>query len=298
MTIQTLNDSFGIDKHIHFHLGRGDLPVAMLENKFGTATVCLCGAQVLSYEPTNHDPVIWVSRYTNYGEGKVIRGGIPVIFPWFGPHPTDDEKYAHGFARRQLWDVKKTEQDDDGRTRITMTLHDNDTTRAVWPHAFELCLTVTLGEKLNVSMAYKNLGTESFTVTDALHTYFPVADSTKIKVRGLENVHYLDQLDGFKRKYRPNPIGIWEEVDRIYINSEEQCDIVDPVKGRTIHVAKSGSRSTVVWNPWVDKAARMTDLGDEEYWEFICVESGNVKQNAITLAPNESHETRQTIWIT
>jgi len=64
-------------------------------------------------------------------------------------------------------------------------------------------------------------------------------------------------------------------------------EIIDPALGRTIHVRKSGSMSTVVWNPWIEKSRRMPDFGDDEFPHMVCVESGNVREHAITLGPGQ-----------
>jgi D-hexose-6-phosphate mutarotase len=77
-------------------------------------------------------------------------------------------------------------------------------------------------------------------------------------------------------------------VDRLYLNATGTVEILDPRLGRKIRVEKQGSASTVVWNPWIAKSRQMPDFGDEEYERMICVESGNVASNSISLPPGGS----------
>ncbi len=294
--IDQLNAQFAIPDHIQFLSGPGEFPIAALQNGYGSAAVSVYGGHVLSYQPTGHEPVIWVSQLANYEAGSAIRGGIPIIFPWFGSHPADTSKPSHGFARRSMWQVTQTAQAASGETSITLVLTDTSATTALWPHQFKLSVTVTLGTRLEVSMRCDNLGDAAITMTNALHTYFAVADSTNITIKGLERIDYLDQLNDMQRKSSALPIQIAAEVDRIYLENSQQVDIVDPGLARTIHIRKQGSQSTVVWNPWIEKSARMGDFGDAEYLEMVCVEAGNVGDAAVTIAPNASHETRQIIW--
>src|SRR5258708_3370850 len=74
----------------------------------GAAEIYLNGATVTRYD-YNGKPVLFCSRTSKYEAGKAIRGGVPVIFPWFGPHPTDPKLPQHGFARSAEWSIASTQ---------------------------------------------------------------------------------------------------------------------------------------------------------------------------------------------
>lgn len=287
--LQTLNDRFAIAKHLSFQSGSGDLIVAEIKNGLASATVALLGAHVMSFQPDGYDPVLWMSKQRFYEVGKPIRGGIPVCWPWFANHPTDPEKPMHGFVRSALWKVKETTVTDNGATQIRLSICDDESTRTLWPYRFELELVVTVGQELSVERIAKNTGDEAFTYNGALHTYFAVSDVSQITIHGVEGCFYLDNVADFAQKLQQGPIIINSEVDRIYLNTTAECVIADPGLRRQIHVAKTGSRTTVVWNPWMEKSKRMKDFGDQEYPGMVCVETANARDDRITVNPGGEH---------
>lgn len=289
MDISALDQNFGVAGRISFAAGPGGLPLAELKAPSGTAGVLLQGGQVLRYEPRHQPPVLWVSREAAFAPGKAVRGGIPVCWPWFGPHPLDKSKPSHGFARTRNWEVVTAKGLDDGAAFLELGLRDAEETRAIWPHAFELRLRVTLGAELRVELAARNTGKEPFTCGGALHSYFAVSDVAKVAVHGLDGAAYLDQLDGLRRKVQRGPVTVQAETDRIYVDTGSECVIEDTGRGRRIRIAKWGSRSTVVWNPWIEKARRLTDFGDGEYPGMLCVETANAGDDTATLAPGAEH---------
>ena len=139
----------------------------------------------------------------------------------------------------------------------------------------------------------ENTGQQSQTISEALHTYFAVTDVRQVQVYGLENTDYLDKVDGFMRKHQAGAVTIDAEVDRVYLDTESECIIDDVAGQRHIHVQKRGSRSTVVWNPWQDKAEAMGDMGEQGYLSMLCVESANAMQNAVTIPAGQSHR----LWV-
>ncbi|MEM7111959.1 MAG: D-hexose-6-phosphate mutarotase [Chloroflexota bacterium] len=286
--IEQLNEQFGVDQQIRFYSGNGRLPTVEMVNRFGKTAVSIYAGHVLSYQPHDQEPVLWVSQLAQYSEGKAIRGGIPVIWPWFGAHPTDDTKSSHGLARRMAWEVVGTQASGDSRI-LRLSLTDNADTRAIWPYPFQLTLTVILDHTLTVDLAMANTGNTPFTITQALHSYFTISDVTQIAIHGLDQTAYLDQLDNMQRKRQSGPITIDEEVDRIYVDTTADCVIEDATLGRRIRIAKQGSGSTVVWNPWIAKAARMGDFGDEEYQGMVCIETTNAADDKVTILPGDGH---------
>jgi glucose-6-phosphate 1-epimerase len=287
--LQALNDSFAITNQIAFTAGPGGLTLAEIRNSHAAATVGLYGGQVLAYQPRGQMPVLWTSGRSLYQPGKAIRGGIPVCWPWFGPHPTDPSRPAHGFARTAMWSVLATAALASGATQIRLRLSDSDATLELWPHAFDLRVVVTVGADLRVELIARNPGDAPYTYSGALHSYFAVADAGAIAIRGLEGCEYIDKVDGDQRKLQRGPVTIEAETDRVYLNTAATCTIEDPGQERQISVAKSGSRTTVVWNPWAEKARRLLDFGDEEYHGMVCVETANADGDSVTVAPGGEH---------
>jgi glucose-6-phosphate 1-epimerase len=286
--IQSLNDSFAISEHISFEGGPGGWAVAEIRNAHAAATVSLYGGQALTFQPHGHAPVLWASGHSLYRAGKAIRAGIPICWPWFGPHPTDPAQPAHGFVRTATWNVLSVAALADGATQIRMRVRDRDLPEGRWPHIFDLRCVVTVGTELRVELIARNPGDAPYTYSGALHSYFSVSDIGAITIHGLDSCDYLDQLDG-QRKTQQGPITIGAETDRIYLDTTATCVIDDPGLGRRIRVAKAGSHSTVVWNPWVEKARRLADFGEEEYHDMVCVETANAATNAVTVAPDNEH---------
>ena len=257
-----------------------------LRHHGATAAVTPHGAHVTHYQPAGQRPVLWMSDLALFQDGKAIRGGIPVIWPWFGSHPTDSDQASHGVARRMGWQVLGVTES----AAKFMLLPEGEHVHPKVDGSFVVTLDLILDEALTVNLTTTNVGKTRFHMTAALHSYFRVADVAQIELRGLDGRTYIDQLDGDQRKVQPGAITINQEVDRIYVDSADTVEIVDPVWGRTIEVAKEGSLSTVVWNPWIDKSKRMADFGDDEYVGMVCVETTNAADDGRTLEPGESHQ--------
>jgi D-hexose-6-phosphate mutarotase len=294
-----VNDRFAIPFKLRFKQQgdglAGAVVVADITNAHATASICLQGGQVLSWQPvTTADPVIWLSTDAQFTPGKAIRGGIPVCWPWFGAHASNDKLPentlpAHGFARTQPWQVKSTRSLDDGSTEISLTLPLTQGMQAMWPHQAQLDMLINVGETLKIALITRNLGAENFVITEALHTYFAVSSIAQIEVNGLHGIHFHDKAAGWTEGDQVGAISFGEEVDRVYVNTSERCTIVDAGFKRRIHIAKLGSQSTVVWNPWAARAAQMGDLGQDGWKRFVCVESANARENAVIVPAGKSH---------
>jgi dihydroxy-acid dehydratase len=286
---------FAIPGQLGFRVGAGGLTYADIDNHGGRATICLQGAHLVSFRPkSQREPVVWVSEDARFAPGKSIRGGMPVCWPWFGAHPVEPTFPAHGFARTVPWEVVHTRRRNDARTEITLALVDSDATRAQWPHATRLTLTLIVGEKLEARLATTNLGDVPFEIGEALHTYFQISDIGAVEVTGLEGCDYYDKVDGMKRRRQSGPVRFTGEVDRVYVGTTADCVIIDPGFKRRIRIAKSGSRATVVWTPWQEKAEKMGDMGrgraGQGGWrEMVCVESANALDEVVSVAPGETH---------
>src|SRR5215207_5751336 len=244
-----LNEQFAIAQHITFAATAGGLPVAEIHNSHAAASVALQGGHVITFQPHGQQPVLWVSSLSAFEPGRTIRGGIPVCWPWFGSHPTDPSKPFHGFVRAAMWQVRGTSVEDDA-TELRLGLTESEDTLALWPHAFDLEIVVTIGAQLHIELIARNPGEQSFVCGGALHTYYTVGDVRQIAIHGLDGRDYLDKVEGFKRKQQLGPVTIEAETDRVYLDTDAACVIDDPVLKRRIRVAKAGSNTTVVWNPW------------------------------------------------
>lgn len=259
-----------------------------IKNELGSAIVSLMGAHVISYQKANSEDILWMSDKSYMEYGKPIRGGIPVCWPWFGPHPDAERKLpSHGLGRIAIWDVKEKTECPDGSSKLVMTLSGSRLPDEF--SALDAEIEIIVGSSLKINLKTTNNGEKDYALTEALHTYFNVADCTKLHVEGLKNTAYIDKVDGGIEKMQTEDVRIGEEVDRIYMNTVAACTLVDEVTNRKVEISKKGSTSTVVWNPWVKKSIAMPDFGDEEYHTMICVETVNAGKDVITLKKGESH---------
>lgn len=288
LDVNTLSERFEIPGHVVVKEGPAGLVLLDVTNTLGSSTIALQGAHIMTWAPRGEAPVIWLSPFGKFATGKSIRGGVPICWPWFGPHESDAKLPGHGYARTTMWEVVRTEAVGDS-TRLVFRLIENSVTKAQWPHDTEVTLTVTVGQTLSIQLTTTNRSAQAVTLGDALHTYFEVKDVRDIKILGLENCPYIDKVDGQKRKQQQGPVTIDQEVDRIYLESTQDCILDDPGLQRKIRIAKRGSRSTVVWNPWIEKAAKMGDFGENGYLGMVCIESANAADDVISLAPGASH---------
>ena len=288
-----LNRDFGIPKQLVFIDGPSG-PRAHVNNQHATATIEMQGAHVMLYQPRNQLPVLWLSVYGKFAPGKSIRGGVPICWPWFGPHASATAYPSHGFARTVMWEVAAVHSNNDGATRLELHLPAASKNIQQWPYLSEVALHITVGDRLELALITRNTGDQAFVLGDALHTYFSVKDTRSISIQGLEGCPYIDKVDGSKRKIQSGDVTITAEMDRIYLDSTKDCVIFDPGYKRLLRIAKRNSRSTIVWNPWVEKAEKMGDLGPDGYLHMVCVESANADADVVTLAPGKEHQLQVT----
>ena len=281
----TTSKNLEIPGQVIFTEGNGELPKLDINTRWSRAELYLHGAQITHFQINDQPPVLFLSRLSRFKEGAPIRGGIPVIFPWFGPR---EGEAAHGFARIQLWELREISQLSDGGLMLRLSLPDSPAA-ALFPK-FTAEYRVTLARTLSVELIVTN-DTEDrdFTFENCLHAYFQVGDITAVSVTGLKGADYMDRVGGVSRKTeRAEHVKISGEIDSVYLNAPQAVEIHDSKLQRRIRIEKSGSLSTVVWNPWVDRSQQIPDFGNEEYREMICVEAGNVGENKITLPAGKS----------
>ena len=285
-----LNDQFAIPFKLRFKPSGDGLIVADISNTLASASICLQGGQLLRWQPVSTaEPVLWLSKDARFATGKSIRGGIPVCWPWFGAHALKAGFPAHGFARTQAWQVKGSRTLDDGSIELSLTMPISAMSQTMWPHQVQLDMLVNVGETLKIALITRNLSDVEFTITEALHTYFAVSDIAQIHVDGLDGVHFHDKAAGWIEGDQAGAISFSEEVDRVYVNSPQPCSIVDAGFNRRIHINKIGSQSTVVWNPWAERATQMGDIGQDGWKRFVCVESANALSNFVTVPAGKLH---------
>jgi glucose-6-phosphate 1-epimerase len=280
MAITNLQKTLEIPGRVLFSEGNGDLPRLEINTAWSSAEVYLHGAHITHFQKKDEPPLLFLSQLSRFNEGTPIRGGIPVIFPWFGPR---EGEAAHGFARTQAWELREVAQLPTGGVCLRLSLPDSPA--AALFQKFSADYSITIGKTLTAELTVVNLSPhQDFTFENCLHSYFAIGDINAISITGLKGVDYQDKTENFARKTeRAEHIKISRETDRIYLDSTSTVEIHDSNLQRRIRVEKSGSLSTVVWNPWVDKAEQMPDFGGDEFKKMVCVESGNVAENRVTL---------------
>jgi glucose-6-phosphate 1-epimerase len=253
-------------------------PIFQIDHPTCVARVALHGAHVLSWQPVNEDEVLYLSPDAVFQEGKAIRGGIPICWPWFNAHPADSAQPSHGFVRTRFWEFLGASENEFGvELRFAVT-------DGIWKAE----ITIHAGEVLEVSLKSKNESEVPIVVSGALHTYLGVSDISQVRVVNLDGSSYLDTVGERVMRKQKGDVVFDREVDRIYESSTSTL-LVDDLSGRTILIEKMGSPSTVVWNPWIDKAAALSDLPDDGYQKFCCIEAAIANDRAEIIMPGSSH---------
>lgn len=263
--------------------GRGGLPALAVRSERGEGTIYLQGAHVAEWQPAGADPVLWLSQRSEYAHQRPIRGGIPVCAPWFGPGLDGDRVPPHGWFRLHEWQVVSAE-DTDGTVTVTFAI---DGAVAHMPEVTAQYV-VTMGEALDLELTIAV--TSPMVVEEALHTYLAVGDIHRTHVEGLAGATYLDKVAGGEVS-QEGPVTFTAQTDRVY-DSPGSVTVVDEQSQRRIVVTKENSATTVVWNPWSDKAATMPDFGDDEWPGMVCVEVANAVGRALRLEEDTSHTMR------
>lgn len=288
--LHQLNKRFGIDDVLRFSAGEGGLWRAAITTDKCVAEIYRDGAHLTRWRPIGCEDVLWLSAQARFEYAKAIRGGVPICFPWFADNQpdTDPDGPAHGYARITPWQF----------TDATYTQGDLTLTLINTIHPFALTYRVTFGDTLTMALTVANTSNIPATFEAALHTYFTISQIRQVRVFGLENADYLDTVGGNNKPRTQNdqPVTFNQEIDRTY-TSDAAVRIEDPGLARSILIDKTGSDSTVVWNPWLNKARAMADFGDDEWPGMLCVETANAQPHAVTLDPAESHTMTATLRV-
>jgi glucose-6-phosphate 1-epimerase len=236
------------------------------------AIATLQGGHLVSWIPAGGTEALFVSGRSPFAPGRSIRGGVPVVFPQFGPR---GPLVQHGFARTQLWRLVEEE----GGVAI-FRLESSEETLKLWPHAFELDLAIAIGgPRLAMELRARNSGEVGFSFTAALHTYFRIADSTSVRLDGLPPAAC-------------RPLHTADLLDRIFLAPSPRTRLVDA--SRELVIAQEGFRDTVVWNPGRERAAAMPDMDPEGYRYMLCVEAAAIEP-PVTLPPGREWKGSQAI---
>ena len=302
MDLQELTDHFAIPGVLTFSQNENGLLRASITTPACTAELYLQGAHLTQWQPTGHKPVLFLSDRSAFTPGKAIRGGVPLIFPWFGPRTAAPEAPrtdgpSHGFARTADWTLAFAALAGDD-LHLTLTLSPNDTTRALGYDHFQLAYELTLGTELRLQLAVANQSATPLHFEEAFHSYFSVGDAQQISLIGLSDTDYLDKTDDLKPKHQSDTLlKLTGETDRPYLNTVTTINLDDPVLKRRITVCKANSKSTVIWNPWAELTAKLPDMDPSGWLTMICIETANVATNAITLPPGQRHLLQAHIFV-
>lgn len=295
-----LKNEFGISGVLDFADTEHGLVKASVQLGSGASgEVYLQGAHVTGWQPAGGRSVLFMSPNSAFAPGKAIRGGIPLIFPWFGPNQRVPSAPQHGFARAAPWQLEAVEQAaGGGAVTLRFVLTDADIGSTVWPEKFRAVYSVTFGATLELRLAVQNRAGHQIAFEEALHTYFAISDIATAGIIGLAGTTYIDKTDGFQRKPQSaERLVLSRETDSVYLDTPARATIDDPGWGRRIVIEKQGARSSVVWNPWAEKAAGLADLGGAAWRGFVCVECGNIADDEVSLDADAEHVMTATVSV-
>jgi glucose-6-phosphate 1-epimerase len=292
-TTTALDRRHGIAGVAHLVEGQGGLTQVRVTTAAATGEIYLHGAHVTSWRPAGHPDALFVSAASRWEPGRGIRGGIPVCFPWFANKAGDPQAPSHGFVRTRSWtldSIAHTGAD----VVVNLSIESDAQTRELWPFDFRLVLRATFGAMLHVELTATNTGDAPLNFEEALHTYYAIGDAASVRISGLDGGRYRDKVDGGRERVQQGDITIDGETDRVYLDTTAAVEIHDPALQRRLHISKSGSRSTVVWNPWIERARALADLQDD-WRRMVCVETANVAPSDVVLQPGGSHRLALTV---
>lgn len=273
--MQTLVDQAGVSlSHTP-----GGCPLLHLQHAHFSATVALVGGQLLQYQTKQNPALLYLSPLAQLQAGRAIRGGVPVCWPWFGPHPQNPEAPQHGVARTSLWQLESLTRD---------------------PHGFQLSLSrpevqdmsvrlhYTLSDQIRIDLTTINHAPNAQTISCALHSYLAISHAEQARITGLSGTRYLDKLTAQTLQHTEDSLSCKGELDRV-VYDVPALELHDPLWNRRIRVETEGSNTLVLWNPGEAKARALKDLPDQAWQDFVCIEAANAELDARCLAPGDSH---------
>ncbi|MFT6201599.1 MAG: glucose-6-phosphate 1-epimerase [Candidatus Endobugula sp.] len=318
-TIQSLYKDYGQLKGVTIECQK-ELVAIGIKNQAATAEVFIQGAQITRYQGIDESPTLFLSKACDYKKGSALRGGIPICWPWFGDLAKNPEAVkqqlinddqaatttvfpAHGFVRQRDWAVESIRTPADDLTIVELSYHVKD--EPLWPFETLLTYRIAIGETLSTSLHITNKSPQAFVFSGALHSYFAVSHIDNVSISGLDQCEYYDALDAddkgeWRVKRQQGDITFTEEVDRVYQSSDTPVVIIDNSRGsinkkRTLRLQSSGSKSAVVWNPWIEKSQALSQCKEDDYQRMVCIETANAVDDVVRLEPNSVHELQITL---
>ncbi len=285
-----------------------DLIAIGVNNTVASAEIFLQGAQIARFQRKGESPTLFLSSQCVYKEGQALRGGVPICWPWFGVLQKNNDQItsqykhldaasamSHGFVRLMEWQLDSVDVSSHDLTVLEFSLDLNADKNSAepfyykkyWPFVTQLRYRVEIGERLTASFVVSNQGAETFSYTSALHSYFAIDHIKNAIISGFSKTEYIDALDGWKQKTQLEDIAFNKEVDRIYKSAPPKIILSD--RNRFITLTSEGSKSTVVWNPWLEKSKHLSQFADDEYQSMVCIETANALDDSVTLAAGEQH---------
>lgn len=258
-------------------------PAVLVSTPAATAVVHLDGAHVTSWVPAGQDEVLWLSPQARFGEGESIRGGIPLVGPWFGPGREGTARPAHGWLRSHRWRLEAAERIGDGVSLVLGLTGADPSGQGISARLF-----LGIAERLTVELTVR-AGALPLDLEAALHTYLAVADARRVDVTGLDGAALLDNTQDLRPGIQEGPITFSGRTVDLVLEATGPVNVHDPASGRTLRSTPRDSTRTVVWNPGPDGAAALGDMPAEDWSRFVCVETAVAKDGFVALAPGQSH---------
>lgn len=297
-TLQTLFEQYGQIPGVSIECQK-ELVAIGIRNKVAEAEIFLQGAQITRYQHRQGKPTLFLSEACEYRVGEALRGGIPLCWPWFGSldknHPIVKAALSslnsapmHGFVRERDWQLDAITTPSDKLTIVELS-YKTSAQEPLWPFATTLQYRIEVGEVLSVALKIINSDSRTIHFSGALHTYLAISDIDNITIHGLENSAYIDALDNWQHKQQQGDITIQQELDAVYQSLPEKYQITLIDKHKALRLASLGSRSVVIWNPWIEKSKHLSQFYHDDYQHMVCIETANTVDDFVTLAPGQEH---------
>jgi glucose-6-phosphate 1-epimerase len=280
-----------------------------LSTRYGSATLALQGAQLLSWQPTGEREVFWLSP-TCLPEPAAIRGGVPICWPWFAKQGQAASATQHGPVRNLRWQLSVIHACSDEEIHLSFEPSDQlgaPVQAAHWPGVpagLRVRLELRLGEALVQTLLTHNLGKETFVLSQALHSYYACSNACSVKLEGLQGLAFTDRLRDLAQDVQLGAFALDHACDRTYehppspgVSARQRYELVDAAWQRSIMIDVQGSRSVVVWNPGHEAASRMLDVPDDGWRDFMCIEAANAGGDVVALEPGGTHQLTQTLSV-
>jgi glucose-6-phosphate 1-epimerase len=287
---------FAIPGMVEIVEGHGGLEKVRITSPACQADMYLHGAHITSWKPAEAEEVLFLSSRSLWEDGRAIRGGIPVCFPWFAHKADQPGAPDHGFVRTRAWRLESISRDRDAII-VTMSTESDEATKKWWPADFHMVLRASFSKELSLELRVTNTGDMPLQFEEALHAYFRVGNIETTRARIADALNYIDKVDFHRVKMQRGDIAISSETDRVYLHTIDEIVLEDPLLKRRLRVQKEHSSTTVAWNPWAEKASSMSDLGKDEWMRMMCIEPSNVSSFAVDLGPGQQHHMKMQVRV-